>query len=100
MEKVTFVLVDALFSPPFQLLAIIVQALQAHDAVVHADPAKGQAGSQKLSSLTALIKRLVFIRFGDVVLKPTCGNCPPSSAVLAAPSWSGGPAFGHPPGTP
>lgn len=41
-QEVTFVLVGALLSPPLQLLAIVIQTLQAHDAVMHADPGRGQ----------------------------------------------------------
>lgn len=41
-KKLTFILVGALLSPPFQLLAIIIQTFQAHDAVMQTDPGRGQ----------------------------------------------------------
>lgn len=37
-KKITFILVLALISPPLQLLAVIIEALQAHDAIMQAHP--------------------------------------------------------------
>lgn len=50
-EELTFVLVGALLSPPLQLLAVVIQTLQAHDAVMQADPGRGQR-EQRMSGLT------------------------------------------------
>lgn len=37
-SQLTSVVQAAVFSPPLQLLAVVVEALQAHDAVMQTDP--------------------------------------------------------------
>lgn len=74
---------------PLQLLPVVVEPPQTHDATLEAVPvADGNVSSVSHVTPTSSGSQL------------TCGSCPPSSAAPSGPSWSGGPACERPQGTP
>lgn len=66
---VTLVPMLTLLPAPLQLLAVVVQALQAHDAIMKAHP--GQIQSARVKTKWAEKPPEAGQEF-------TCGNCPPS----------------------